>query len=161
MSVAARLLFAFDNSYVRELVGLYEPWQATPAPAPRLLALNEELATELGVDADALRAPDGVSVLVGNATPDGASPVAQAYAGHQFGGFVPSLGDGRALLLGEVLDVDGRRRDLHLKGSGRTPFARGGDGKAPVGPMLREYAIGEAMHALGIPTSRALGPVAG
>src|SRR6476661_4544221 len=160
MSVAARLLFAFDNSYVRELEGLYEPWQATPAPAPRLLALNEELATELGVDVDALRAPDGVAVLVGNATPAGASPVAQASAGHQFGGFVPSLGDGRALLLGEVLDVYGRRRDLHLKGSGRTPFARGGDGKAPVGPMLREYAIGEAMHALGIPTTRALAVVA-
>ena len=131
MSVAARLLFALDNSYVRELEGLYKPWQATPAPAPRLLALTEELAAELGVDADALRAPDGVAVLVGNATPEGASPVAQAYAGHQFGGFVPSLGDGRALLLGEVLDVYGRRRDLHLKGSGRTPFARGGDGKAP------------------------------
>jgi serine/tyrosine/threonine adenylyltransferase len=160
MSIAARPLFAFDNSYVRELGGLYEPWQAIPAPAPRLLALNEELATELGVDGDALRAPDGFAVLVGNATPDGASPVAQAYAGHQFGGFVPSLGDGRALLLGEVLDVHGRRRDLHLKGSGRTPFARGGDGKAAVGPMLREYAMGEAMHALGIPTTRALAVVA-
>jgi serine/tyrosine/threonine adenylyltransferase len=160
MNVAAGLLFAFDNSYVRELEGLYEPWQATPAPAPRLLALNEELATELGVHADALRAPDGVAVLVGNATPDGTSPVAQAYAGHQFGGFVPSLGDGRALLLGEVLDVHGRRRDLHLEGSGRTPFARGGDGKAAVGPVLREYAIGEAMHALGIPTTRALAVVA-
>ncbi len=160
MSVSARLLFAFDNSYVRELEGLYKPWQATPAPAPRLLALNEELATELGVEAHALREPDGVAVLVGNSTPEGASPVAQAYAGHQFGGFVPSLGDGRALLLGEVLDVDGRRRDVHLKGSGRTPFARGGDGKAAVGPMLREYAIGEAMHALGIPTTRALAVVA-
>ncbi|MDT7595940.1 MAG: serine/tyrosine/threonine adenylyltransferase, partial [Pseudonocardiales bacterium] len=160
MSVAARLLFAFDNSYVRELSGLYEPWQATPAPAPTLLVLNEELAAELGVDADALREPDGVAVLVGNVTPDGASPVAQAYSGHQFGGFVPSLGDGRALLLGEVFDVDGRRRDLHLKGSGRTPFARGGDGKAAVGPMLREYVIGEAMHALGIPTTRALAVVA-
>ncbi|HEX8932746.1 MAG TPA: YdiU family protein [Pseudonocardiaceae bacterium] len=160
MSVAARLMSAFDNSYVRELAGLYEPWQATPAPVPRLLVLNEELAAELGVDADALRAPDGVAVLVGNATPEGASPVAQAYAGDQFGGFVPRLGDGRALLLGEVLDVCGRRRDLHLKGSGRTPFARGGDGKAPVGPMLREYAIGEAMHALGIPTARALAVVA-
>jgi len=162
MSVAARPLFAFDNSYVRELRGLYEPWQAAPASAsaPRLLALNEELATELGADPDALRAPDGVAVLVANATPDGASPVAQAYAGHQFGGFSPRLGDGRALLLGEVLDVHGRRRDLHLKGSGRTPFARGGDGKAAVGPMLREYAIGEAMHAVGIPTTRALAVVA-
>ncbi len=160
MSVAAPPLFAFDNSYVRELGGLYEPWQAAPAPAPQLLALNEELAAELSVDADALRAPDGVAVLAGNSTPDGASPAAQAYAGHQFGGFSPRLGDGRALLLGEVLDVHGRRRDLHLKGSGRTPFARGGDGKAAVGPMLREYVIGEAMHALGIPTTRALAVVA-
>jgi len=156
MSVASRPLFAFDNSYVRELEGLYEPWQAARARAPRLLVLNDELAAELGVDGDALRAPEGVAVLVGNAVPEGASPVAQAYAGHQFGGFSPRLGDGRALLLGEVLDVHGRRRDLHLKGSGRTPFARGGDGKAAVGPMLREYVIGEAMHALGIPTSRAL-----
>ncbi len=160
MSVAVRPLFAFDNSFVRELQGLYVPWQARPAPAPRLLALNEELAGELGVDPDALRAPDGVAVLAGNVAPEGASPVAQAYAGHQFGGFVPRLGDGRALLLGEVLDVHGRRRDLHLKGSGRTPFARGGDGKAAVGPMLREYVIGEAMHALGVPTTRALAVVA-
>jgi uncharacterized protein YdiU (UPF0061 family) len=159
MSVAARPLFAFDNSYVRELGDLYEPSQATPAPAPRLLAFNEALATELGVDADALSSPDGVAVLAGNVTPDGASPVAQAYAGHQFGGFSPRLGDGRALLLGEVLDVHGHRRDLHLKGSGRTPFARGGDGKAAVGPMLREYVIGEAMHALGIPTTRVLAVV--
>jgi len=160
MSVAARPLFAFDNSYVRDLEGLYVPWQATPAPAPRLLALNAELAAELSVDGEELRAPDGVAILAGNAAPDGASPVAQAYAGHQFGGYAPRLGDGRALLLGEVLDVHGRRRDLHLKGSGRTPFARGGDGKAAVGPMLREYVIGEAMHALGIPTTRALAVVA-
>ncbi len=160
MSVAAQPLFAFDNSFVRELEGLYTPWKAMPAPAPRLLALNEQLAGELGVDADALRAPDGVEVLVGNATLDAATPVAQAYAGHQFGGYSPRLGDGRALLLGEVLDVHGRRRDLHLKGSGRTPFARGGDGKAAAGPMLREYVIGEAMHGLGIPTTRALAVVA-
>src|SRR4051794_30453477 len=159
MSVAARPLFTFDNSYVRDLEGLYVPWQATSAPAPRLLALSENLAAELGVDADALRAADGVAVLVGNAAPDGV-PVAQAYAGHQFGAFSPRLGDGRALLLGEVLDVHGRRRDLHLKGSGPTPFARGGDGKAAVGPMLREYVIGEAMHSLGIPTTRALAVVA-
>ncbi len=99
-------------------------------------------------------------MLVGNTTLAGATPVAQAYAGHQFGGYSPRLGDGRALLLGEVLDVHGRRRDLHLKGSGRTPFARGGDGLAAVGPMLREYVVGEAMHALGIPTTRALAVVA-
>jgi uncharacterized protein YdiU (UPF0061 family) len=160
MSVAARPLFAFDNSFARELSGLYEPWEAAQASEPRLLALNEELAAELGADAAALRTPEGVAVLVGNAVPEGASPVAQAYAGHQFGGFVPRLGDGRALLLGEVIDVEGRRRDLHLKGSGRTPFARGGDGKAAVGPMLREYLIGEAMHGLGIPTTRALSVVA-
>jgi uncharacterized protein YdiU (UPF0061 family) len=160
MSVAARPLFAFDNSFVRELQGLYEPWQAARAPEPRLLALNTQLAAELGADAADLNTPDGVAVLVGNAAPEGAEPVAQAYSGHQFGGFSPRLGDGRALLLGEVLDVRGHRRDVHLKGSGRTPFARGGDGKAAVGPMLREYLIGEAMHALTIPTTRALSVVA-
>jgi uncharacterized protein YdiU (UPF0061 family) len=158
MSVAAQSLFRFDNSFVRELEGLYEPWAPAPAPAPRLLAFNDELAGELGLDAAALRAAE--AIFAGNAVPDGASPVAMAYSGHQFGGYSPRLGDGRALLLGEVLDVHGRRRDLHLKGSGRTPFARGGDGKAVVGPMLREYVIGEAMHALGIPTSRALAVVA-
>src|SRR5688572_12946676 len=124
MSVAARPLFAFDNSYVRELEGLFEPWQATPAPEPRLLALNEQLAAELGAEPADLASPEGVAILAGNAVPGGASPVAQAYAGHQFGGYSPRLGDGRALLLGEVLDVRGRRRDLHMKGSGRTPFAR-------------------------------------
>jgi uncharacterized protein YdiU (UPF0061 family) len=160
VSVATGPLFAFDNTFVRELTGLYEPWQPASVPEPKLLALNEPLATELGLDPDAMRSPAGVAVLAGNATPDGAAPVAQAYAGHQFGGYSPRLGDGRALLLGEVIDVHGRRRDLHLKGSGRTPFARGGDGKAAVGPMLREYVIGEAMHALGIPTTRALAVVA-
>ncbi|MDT7586972.1 MAG: serine/tyrosine/threonine adenylyltransferase, partial [Pseudonocardiales bacterium] len=160
MGVAVRPLFAFENSYVDGLPELSVAWRAARSPAPRLMVLNEELAGELGADAEALSAADGVEVLVGNVVPDGASPVAQAYAGHQFGGFVPRLGDGRALLLGEVLDVHGRRRDLHLKGSGRTPFARGGDGLAPLGPMLREYVMGEAMHALGIPTTRALAVVA-
>jgi len=107
-----------------------------------------------------MRAPDGVALLTGHGLPDDATPVAQAYAGHQFGWYQPRLGDGRALLLGEIVDIEGRRRDLHLKGSGRTPFARGGDGKAVVGPMLREHLIGEAMHALGIPTTRALAVVA-
>jgi uncharacterized protein YdiU (UPF0061 family) len=153
-------LFVFENTYARDLPELGERWTAAEAPAPRLLALNEALAVELGVDAGALREPGGVAVLVGNATPEGALPIAEAYAGHQFGGFSPRLGDGRALLVGEVHDRHGRRRDLHLKGSGRTPFARGGDGKAAVGPMLREYVIGEAMHALGIPTTRALSVVA-
>ena len=152
--------FAFDNTFVRELEGLYEPWQAAKVPEPRLLALNTGLAAELGLDTEWLASPEGLAVLSGNATPEGAASVAQAYAGHQFGNYSPRLGDGRALLLGEVVDTSGQRRDLHLKGSGRTPFARGGDGKAAVGPMLREYVIGEAMHALGIPTTRALAVVA-
>src|SRR3954451_4695681 len=156
----ARTLFEFDDSYARDVPALSMPWTAAPAPAPRLLVLNEGLAAELGVDAAALREPAGVSLLVGHGLPDGVTPVAQAYAGHQFGMYVPRLGDGRALLLGEVVDTAGRRRDVHLKGSGRTPFARGGDGRAAVGPMLREYLMGEAMHALGIPTTRALAVVA-
>ncbi|MCW2537523.1 MAG: hypothetical protein JWQ26_3222, partial [Modestobacter sp.] len=135
-------------------------WQAERAPDPRLLVLNQPLATDLGLDAAWLRDSEGLRLLVGNVVPSGATPVAQAYAGHQFGGFVPRLGDGRALLLGELVDADGRLRDLHLKGSGRTPFARGGDGLAAVGPMLREYVISEAMHALGIPTTRSLAVVA-
>jgi uncharacterized protein YdiU (UPF0061 family) len=156
MSVVAGSLFAFEHSYARELEGLYEPWHGSPASAPRLLALNEPLAAELGVAADRLSA----EMLAGAVVPDGAAPIAQAYSGHQFGGYSPRLGDGRALLLGELIDVHGHRRDLHLKGSGRTPFARGGDGKAAVGPMLREYVVSEAMHALGIPTTRALAVVA-
>lgn len=160
MSVTAPPSFVFDDSYARELGELCKPWSAEAAPEPRLLVLNEPLAAELGVDAEALRTPAGVDLLVGNARPDGANPVAQGYSGHQFGQLSPRLGDGRALLLGELTDRHGRRRDLHLKGSGRTPFARGGDGKAAVGPMLREYLIGEAMHALGIPTTRALAVVA-
>ena len=151
----ATALFRFDDSYAREVPGLSVPWAAAPVPAPGLLVLNEELAMELGADPAALREPPGVLLLVGQ-VPAGVTPVAQAYAGHQFGVYVPRLGDGRALLLGEVTDIHGHRRDLHLKGSGRTPFARGGDGKAAVGPMLREYLIGEAMHGLGIPTTRAL-----
>jgi uncharacterized protein YdiU (UPF0061 family) len=120
-------------------------------PAPRLLKLNHALATELGLDPDALQGPDAAALFAGNACPRAPQPLAQAYAGHQFGGFSPQLGDGRALLLGEVIDRRGRRRDIAFKGSGRTPFSRGGDGKAALGPMLREVLIGEAMHALGIP----------
>lgn len=160
MSVDIRPSFVFDNSFARELSELYEPWQPAVVPAPRLLALNTELATALGLDADTLRSPAGVEMLVGNVVPEGASPLAQAYAGHQFGNYSPRLGDGRAVLLGELIDVQGRRCDLHLKGSGRTPFARGGDGKAVIGPMLREMLIGEAMHALGVATTRALAVVA-
>jgi uncharacterized protein YdiU (UPF0061 family) len=148
--------FLFDNTYARELPGTYVAWQPAAAPAPSLLFLNRELAGELGLDADALDGPAGAALFAGNALPDGAQPLAQAYAGHQFGGFSPQLGDGRALLLGELVDRRGRRRDIAFKGSGRTPFSRGGDGKAAVGPMLREVLVGEGMHALGIPTSRAL-----
>ena len=154
----ATALFRFDDSYARLLPGLSVPWAAAPVDAPELLVLNEELAAELGADPAVLRERPGVLLLVGQAP--GVTTVAQGYAGHQFGVYVPRLGDGRALLLGELTDIHGRRRDLHLKGSGRTPFARGGDGKAVVGPMLREYLIGEAMHGLGIPTTRALAVVA-
>ncbi|HWN29413.1 MAG TPA: YdiU family protein [Actinomycetospora sp.] len=159
MTLADARPLALDDWFVRDLGGLYRPWQAAPAPSPALVALNEGLAAELGLDAAALRSPEGVAVLAGAAVPAGATPVAQAYAGHQFGNYSPRLGDGRALLLGELVDADGRHRDLHLKGSGRTPFARGGDGKAPLAPMLREYVVGEAMHALGVPTTRALAVV--
>ncbi|MHA7275082.1 protein adenylyltransferase SelO [Arthrobacter sp. HLT1-21] len=160
MSVTPQLALALDNRFARELSEMAVPWQAEDAPDPRLLVLNDRLATGLGLDRDRLRSAAGLGLLTGTSLPDGATPVAQAYSGHQFGGFSPRLGDGRALLLGELTDPTGRVHDLHLKGSGRTPFARGGDGKAAVGPMLREYLISEAMHALGIPTTRALAVVA-
>jgi len=149
----------FDNSFARELEGLYIPWHGASAPAPQMMLLNTALATELGLDPEALARPEGLAMLTGAAMPEGATPLAMAYAGHQFGGFSPQLGDGRALLIGEVIDRQGRRRDIHLKGSGKTPFSRGGDGKAALGPVLREYILGEAMHALGIPTTRALAAV--
>jgi serine/tyrosine/threonine adenylyltransferase len=156
VSVTPATTVALGNHFARELPELAVRWQAAAAPEPRLLVLNDPLAGELGLDAGWLRSADGLRLLVGAEVPADAEPVAQAYAGHQFGGFVPRLGDGRALLLGELVDAEGHRRDLHLKGSGRTPFARGGDGLAAVGPMLREYVVGEAMHALGIPSTRAL-----
>jgi len=158
--MASVTAFRFDNSFARELEGFYVPWRPAAVPAPRLLFLNRSLAAELGLDVASLDGPAGAATFAGNALPDGAEPLAQAYAGHQFGGFSPQLGDGRAVLLGEVIDRQGRRRDIAFKGSGRTPFARGGDGKAAVGPMLREVLLGEAMHALGIPTTRALAVVA-
>ncbi len=136
------------------------PWRAEEAPDPHLLVLNEPLAAELSLDPAFLRSPEGLLLLIGNAIPAEASPVAQAYAGHQFGWYAPRLGDGRALLLGEIGHADGQLRDLHLKGSGRTPFARNGDGQAVVGPMLREYIVSESMHALNIPTTRSLAVVA-
>ena len=156
MSVTPATAIALGDQFARELPEMAIHWQAEAAPDPRLLVLNDALAADLGLDAAWLRSPEGVGLLVGAVIPDGATPVAQGYAGHQFGGFVPRLGDGRALLLGELADG----RDLHLKGSGRTPFARGGDGLAAVGPMLREYVISEAMHALAVPTTRSLAVVA-
>src|SRR5499427_8949903 len=151
--------FAFDNTFARELEGFYVPWKATQVAQPTLVKFNRELAEELGLDADALDSQEGAKIFGGNETPEGAAPLAQAYAGHQFGGFVPQLGDGRALLLGEVVDRTGQRRDIQLKGSGPTPFSRSGDGRAALGPVLREYLVGEAMYALGIPTTRALAVV--
>ena len=149
-----------QHSYARELGGFSTPWQPEPAPAPKSLFFNLPLAEELGLDAVMLAGAEGTDFFSGNTLPAGAEPVAQVYAGHQFGGFSPQLGDGRALLLGEVIDRAGQRRDIAFKGSGRTPYSRGGDGKAAVGPMLREALMGEAMHALGIPTTRALAVVA-
>ncbi len=148
--------FRFDNSFARELQGFYVAQRPAVVREPRLLFLNDSLVAELGVDLTALDVTARAAVFAGNTLPDDAEPLAQAYAGHQFGGFSPQLGDGRALLLGEVIDRYGRRRDIAFKGSGRTPFARSGDGKAAVGPMLREVLVSEAMHALGIPTTRAL-----
>jgi len=157
---APPVIARFDNTYARELEGLFVEWQPARVKSPRLVFLNRPLAEELGMDVPALSGEQGASVFAGNAVPEGAQPLAQAYAGHQFGGFSPQLGDGRALLLGEVIDRNGHRRDVAFKGSGRTPFSRGGDGRAALGPMLREVLIGEAIHALGIPTTRALAVVA-
>jgi len=157
--MSAGVLFSFDNSYARLPEHFYARLAPTPVAAPRLIKLNEPLARHLGLDPVKLATPEGVDVFAGNRVPEGAAPLAMAYAGHQFAGFVPQLGDGRAILLGEVIDADGLRRDIHLKGSGRTPFSRRGDGRAALGPVLREYVVSEAMAALGIPTTRALAAV--
>lgn len=151
-------MISFDNTWARDLPGTFLRLAPDVAPAPQLLVWNDALAADLGLDpgveTHAARWFSGAEV------PPGADPIALAYAGHQFGGFSPQLGDGRAHLLGEILDRQGRRWDIQLKGSGRTPFSRGGDGKAAIGPMLREYVISEAMAAMGIPTTRALAVVA-
>jgi uncharacterized protein YdiU (UPF0061 family) len=157
MTVAPR--FAFDNSYARLPERFFARLDPAVAPAPQMLALNAPLAETLGLDPVALAGPEGVAILSGAVVPDGASPLAMAYAGHQFGNFVPQLGDGRAVLLGEVIRPDGARRDIQLKGAGRTPFSRMGDGKAALGPVLREFLVSEAMHALGVRTTRALAAV--
>jgi uncharacterized protein YdiU (UPF0061 family) len=149
----------FDNSYARLPDRFYVRLDPTPVAAPKLVRVNAALAGQLGIDPADLASPDGVAVLAGNAVPPGAEPMALAYAGHQFGHFVPKLGDGRANLLGEVVGRDGIRRDIQLKGSGPTPFSRRGDGRAALGPVLREYLVSEAMSALGIPTTRTLAAV--
>ncbi|HYW02953.1 MAG TPA: YdiU family protein [Gammaproteobacteria bacterium] len=158
MSVATDLIF--ENTYARLPESFYARVAPTPVPAPRLLRLNRPLAGELGLDPAWLASPDGVAMLAGNRVPESSRPLAMAYAGHQFGNFVPQLGDGRAVLLGELVDAAGVRRDVHLKGAGRTPFSRGGDGRAVLGPVIREYLGSEAMAALGVPTTRALAMVA-
>ena len=149
----------FENTYAQLPGRFYSVETPQPVGRPGLIRVNHPLARFLGIDPAWLESDDGVEVLAGNVVPEGAAPISQAYAGHQFGGFVPQLGDGRAHLLGEVVARNGRRYDIQLKGSGRTPFSRRGDGRSALGPVLREYIVSEAMHALGVPTTRALAAV--
>src|SRR5258708_6949488 len=151
--------FPFQNTYSALPANFFARVAPTPVTSPRLIKLNRPLALQLGLDPDLLETPEGAEILAGKRLPDGADPIAMAYAGHQFGHFVPQLGDGRAILLGQVIDSDGVRRDIQLKGSGPTPFSRRGDGRAALGPVLREYIVSEAMFALGIPTTRSLAAV--
>src|ERR1700676_3208737 len=151
--------FGFDNSYARLPERFYSRLDPTPVALPRLIKLNVELARKLGLDPIALATTEGVEILAGNHVAIGSEPLAQAYAGHQFGHFVPQLGDGRANLLGEVIGSDSIRYDIQLKGSGPTPFSRRGDGRAAVGPVLREYIVSEAMAAFGVPTTQALAAI--
>jgi len=157
--MVSELQMAFDNSYAEKLEGFYVPWEGAKVPKPEIIQFNDELALSLGLNPKEWNSEKGAQIFAGNEVPEGAAPIAQVYAGHQFGGFSPQLGDGRALLIGEVLNKNGERKDIQLKGSGRTPFSRNGDGKAVIGPVLREYLMGEAMHALGVPTTRALAAV--
>ena len=152
-------MIAFDNTYAALPERFYTRTRPTPVADARLVRVNAEVARGLGLDAQWLASGDGIAMLAGNAVPAGAAPIAAAYAGHQFGGFSPQLGDGRAILLGEVIAPDGRRFDVQLKGSGPTPFSRRGDGRAALGPVLREYIVSEAMAGLAIPTTRALAAV--
>ncbi|BBC00645.1 uncharacterized protein YdiU (UPF0061 family) [Bradyrhizobium japonicum] len=151
--------FPFQNTYSALPANFFARVAPTPVASPRLIKLNRPLAVQLGLDPNLLSTAEGAEILAGKRLPDGADPIAMAYAGHQFGHFVPQLGDGRAILLGEVIDRDGVRRDIQLKGSGPTPFSRRGDGRAALGPVLREYIVSEAMFALGIPTTRSLAAV--
>ncbi|PPR17501.1 MAG: hypothetical protein CFH37_01066, partial [Alphaproteobacteria bacterium MarineAlpha9_Bin7] len=149
----------FANTYARLPERFFARLDPTPVSSPRLIRLNNGLVDNLGIDPNHLGAVEGVQILSGNQMPEGAEPLAMAYAGHQFGNWVPQLGDGRAILLGEVIGRDGIRRDIQLKGAGRTPFSRMGDGRAVLGPVLREYVVSEAMYSLGVPTTRALGAI--
>ncbi len=149
----------FSHSFAEDLEGFYQHCLPEKCSSPKLLQFNASLANELGLDHEEILGEFGISVFSGNELPENASPIALIYAGHQFGMFTPQLGDGRALLIGELVDTTGRRRDIQLKGSGRTPFSRGGDGKAALGPVLREYLVSETMHAFGIATTRALAAV--
>ena len=151
--------FPFQHTYAALPASFFARVAPTPVASPRLIKLNRPLALNLGLDPDLLESAEGAEILSGKILPAGAEPIAMAYAGHQFGHFVPQLGDGRAILLGEVIDKDGVRRDIQLKGSGPTPFSRRGDGRAALGPVLREYVVSEAMFALGIPTTRSLAAV--
>jgi len=153
------LQIPFDNSYARLPENFFKKVNPSAPPEPALIRVNTELADIMGLDVDWLRSSDGLAMLSGQKLPNGADPIAMAYAGHQFGGWSPKLGDGRALLIGEVIGKDGIRRDIQLKGSGHTPFSRSGDGKSALGPVLREYIVSEAMAALGVPTTRALAAV--
>lgn len=152
-------MIPFDNTYIKLPDRFYERSEPAKVPAPNLIAVNDALAKKLGINPEWLWSDAGLAVLSGNEITEGSEPLAQAYAGHQFGGFSPQLGDGRAILLGEVTDVHGDQKDIQLKGSGRTPFSRNGDGKSALGPVIREYLMTEAMHALGVPTTRALAAV--
>ncbi|SFS08294.1 protein adenylyltransferase SelO [Yoonia litorea] len=149
----------FDNTYARLPARMFTPQRPTPVRAPDIIATNADLAALLGIDPAEMTTAEATQVFAGNQIPDGAMPIAQLYAGHQFGNWNPQLGDGRAILLGEVIGTDGIRRDIQLKGSGRTPYSRGGDGRAWLGPVMREYLVSEAMNALGVPTTRALAAV--
>lgn len=153
-------MIRLEATYADELKGRYAPWYPVEAANPTLLRLNQVLAQQLGFDIETLGAARSAAIFSGNEMLPGSFPVAQAYAGHQFGVFSPQLGDGRALLIGEIVDRQGQRYDVALKGSGPTPFSRGGDDRAAIGPVLREYLLRETMYALGIPTTRALAAIA-
>jgi uncharacterized protein YdiU (UPF0061 family) len=149
----------FDNSYARLPERFYSRQSPVPVSEAGLIRVNHPLAEQLGFKPDWLESPQGLDFIAGNFVPEGTDPIASVYAGHQFGGWNPQLGDGRAILMGEVIDNTGQRYDIQLKGSGRTPYSRGGDGRAPLGPVIREYIVSEAMHVLGVPSSRSLGAV--